>query len=74
MASKAHRGKRRPRAEERGLSRSHWRSDGAPKVRFSSAADANRITLQRLLEDGNDLVVYQCDICSGWHLGNVSRE
>lgn len=48
---------------------SHWRSDGAPKTRFASEAEANRFALQVRLEHGHDPAVYRCELCGGWHLG-----
>jgi hypothetical protein len=50
--------------------REHWRSDGAPKSRFASQAEANRSALHLRLEAGADLDPYQCGFCHGWHLGN----
>ena len=49
---------------------SHWRADGTAKARFSSQADAERAALQSRLEHQVDLITYQCEFCSGWHLGN----
>jgi hypothetical protein len=69
--AKARRGRRRPGMtapdQER---REHWRSDGQPKTRFATQADANRSSLRLRLEEGADLDPYQCGYCNGWHLGN----
>jgi hypothetical protein len=50
---------------------SHWRSDGGPKTRFASQADAERAALQYRLEHATELITYQCEFCGGWHLGNA---
>jgi len=50
--------------------REHWRSDGAPKVAYGSADEANRAALQARLEHGVDLDPYTCGICHHWHLAN----
>ena len=72
--AKARRG-RRPRrltgdTAGHGGGREHWRSDGAPKVAYPSADDANRAALQARLEHGVDLDPYTCGICHQWHLAN----
>jgi hypothetical protein len=70
--AKARRG-RRPRSPGSGPSggtgREHWRSDGVPKTRYDSVAEANRSSLQARLERGVELDPYRCSLCSGWHLG-----
>jgi hypothetical protein len=48
---------------------SHWRSDGAAKVRYRDADEANRAALDYRLRHGADLDTYSCEICGGWHLG-----
>jgi hypothetical protein len=53
---------------------SHWRADGAPKVRYRGADDANRAALDSLLHHGVDLDAYMCEICGGWHLGGARGE
>ncbi len=66
------RGGRRPRRPHRtdgGGHREHWRADGAPKVAYPTADDANRAALQARLEHGLDLDPYRCGICHRWHLG-----
>ena len=63
------RGRRPPGTGDGGASREHWRSDGRPKTRFTSRDEANRASLQRLVEDQVDLDCYQCTFCGGWHLG-----
>jgi hypothetical protein len=69
--AKARRGGRRDRAEPDRTTgaREHWRSDGRPKVRFPTQAEANRSSLRLRLEEGADLEPYVCRICGGWHLG-----
>jgi len=72
--AKARRGRKqhaRPRDPEAGGGRrQHWRADGAPKVAFRSADEANRAAFQARLEHGVDLDPYRCGICSHWHLAN----
>jgi len=74
--AKARRGRnQRPRRTQTdggdgGGGREHWRADGQPKTRYGSADDANRYSLQALLEDGVQLDPYVCGICGDWHLGN----
>ena len=74
--AKARRGRRphgRPRDPDAGGGgggREHWRADGAPKVAYPSADDANRAALQARLEHGADLDPYACGICHRWHLAN----
>ena len=72
--AKARRGRkqhRRPHDPEAGGGRrEHWRADGAPKVGYGSADDANRAALQARLEHGVDLDPYTCGICRQWHLAN----
>jgi hypothetical protein len=48
----------------------HWRADGAPKTTYSSQIDALSMADERRHETGVDLNVYQCDYCSGWHMGS----
>ena len=72
--AKARRG-RRPHRRPRdpgaaGGQREHWRADGAPKVAYGSADEANRATLQARLEHGVDLDAYSCGVCGRWHLAN----
>lgn len=66
----ASRRRARRRDEPRRVRLSHWRSDGAPKTRFASQADAERAAFGYRLEHGAELITYQCEFCSGWHLGN----
>jgi hypothetical protein len=54
------------------LRSSHWKTDGSAKVRFSDRAAALSIANQRAMEDGIQLNVYQCDFCTGWHLGSTA--
>ncbi len=72
--AKARRGRkqhRRPRDPDAGGGpREHWRADGAPKVAYGSADEANRAAFQARLEHGVDLDPYRCSICSQWHLAN----
>jgi hypothetical protein len=72
--AKARRGRkqhRRPHDPDAGAGRrEHWRSDGAPKVAFGSADEANRAAFQARLEHGVDLDPYTCGICHRWHLAN----
>jgi hypothetical protein len=72
--AKARRGRRqhhRPHDPDAGGGgREHWRADGAPKVAFGSADEANRAALQARLEHGVDLDPYTCGICGHWHLAN----
>jgi len=51
----------------------HWRADGNPKVRYRTEADANRAGFAYRLEHGADLGAYECEYCSGWHLGTSDR-
>lgn len=70
--AKARRGRRRPlpsTGPHDGERREHWRSDGQPKTRFATQADANRASLRLRLEEGADLDPYECGYCGGWHLG-----
>jgi len=69
-ARRGRRRQRRPSDPEAGGQREHWRADGAPKVAYPSADEANRATLQARLEHGVDLDPYRCGICSNWHLAN----
>ncbi len=48
----------------------HWRRDGKPKTRFNTPEAAERETLRLAMEQGADLEVYRCEICSRWHLGH----
>jgi hypothetical protein len=71
--AKARRGRKRltsPTGDGPPGAREHWRSDGQPKARFPSQADANRSALRLRLEEGADLDPYRCGFCAGWHLGN----
>jgi hypothetical protein len=51
----------------------HWRSDGSPKRRFPSEAEANRAALLARLEHGTELDAYACPFCGDWHLGSRPR-
>ena len=48
---------------------SHWRSDGQPKVRYPTRADALAAAGERSREAGASLGVYRCAFCAGWHMG-----
>jgi hypothetical protein len=75
--AKARRGRRRPGSRPDQLNdvpmREHWRADGQPKTRFTSADEANRASLRLRLDEGADLYPYRCDLCGDWHLGNPRR-
>ena len=68
--------RRPPRASHRPLSLggSHWRSDGAAKARYPSERDAQDAAHLRWIEDRVDLNVYQCEFCSGWHMGKPAPD
>ncbi|HLN17146.1 MAG TPA: hypothetical protein VK277_10410 [Acidimicrobiales bacterium] len=51
---------------------SHWRADGQPKTRFGSEREARVAAAERAEEGGVELVVYECDFCTGWHMGRPS--
>ena len=62
--------RRRPRAHRPlSLNSSHWRADGAPKVRFDTEREAQAVAADRSREAGVVLGVYQCGFCHGWHMG-----
>ncbi len=50
----------------------HWRVDGKPKTAFPTQSDAQHAAEERTLESGADFRVYQCDVCSAWHMGRSS--
>jgi hypothetical protein len=54
------------------LSASHWRADGAPKVRFATEREAMAVAADRARESGIELGVYRCGFCHGWHMGRRS--
>ena len=64
-------GRRHP---HRPLRLGHWRADGQAKRRFGSQNEAEGAAGERRAEAGADLVVYRCDFCGGWHLGNRDPE
>jgi hypothetical protein len=66
MAARRRTGRRPPRP----LRSPHHRADGQPKTRFRSEQDANRAAFSYRLNDGVELVAYECHQCGGWHLGN----
>ena len=70
MRALASRRRARKREAPRRVRLSHWRSDGGPKVRYPSQADAERAAFQSRLEHGAELITYECEFCGGWHLGN----
>jgi hypothetical protein len=53
---------------------SHWRSDGAAKVRYSNRAGAEVAAAERSRESGTELGAYACDYCGGWHMGRPSPD
>jgi len=54
------------------LDASHWRDDGRAKVRYPSKHDALIAAAERTKEAGEDLGVYECAFCGGWHMGRRS--
>jgi len=48
---------------------SHFRADGNPKTAFPTQGDAVEAAEERRRESGVSLTVYQCDVCSAWHMG-----
>jgi hypothetical protein len=50
---------------------SHWRADGTPKVAYRSQAEALSVADERRYDTGLELTVYQCDMCSSWHMANA---
>jgi hypothetical protein len=52
------------------LDSSHWRRDGAPKVRYDSRAEALSAADERSAEAESPLSVYHCPYCRGWHMGS----
>ncbi|HMD47136.1 MAG TPA: hypothetical protein VKG43_13305 [Acidimicrobiales bacterium] len=64
--------KRRTPHRSLSLSGSHWRADGAPKVRYGTEREAQMAAAERGAEGGVDLGVYRCEYCSGWHMGRTS--
>lgn len=49
---------------------SHWRSDGAPKTAYRSQGEAMGVADEQRQDHGVELNVYQCEVCSSWHMGN----
>jgi len=49
---------------------SHWRADGAPKTAYRTRSEALSSAEERRRDSGVVLDVYQCDVCSAWHMGN----
>jgi hypothetical protein len=47
----------------------HWRSDGQPKTAYRSQQEAWAMADERRQVSGVSLSVYQCDVCSSWHMG-----
>jgi len=50
---------------------SHFRADGRPKTAFRTQREATAAADERRRESGADLNVYQCDLCSAWHMGTA---
>jgi len=63
--------KERRAHREVSVSGSHWRADGAPKARFPTRADAERVAAARASTHDADLGVYRCSFCAAWHLGGA---
>ena len=51
--------------------RSQWRADGAPKTAYLNRRDALSVADERRIDAGVELNVYQCEICSAWHIGTA---
>jgi hypothetical protein len=49
---------------------SHWRRDGTSKVAYMSRGEALLVAEERSRETGLSLDVYECPVCSAWHMGN----
>jgi hypothetical protein len=64
--------RRRPPHKPLSVGSSHWRADGAPKVRYGSRAEALSAAYDRGTEEGIELSAYQCDFCDGWHMGRAT--
>jgi hypothetical protein len=54
------------------MASSHWRADGAPKVRYRSEGEAWSAAEHRRAETGQAMTVYRCAFCTGWHMGTAS--
>lgn len=55
---------------------SHFNSDGTPKVKYRTYADADE-TIRRMYQhghNGNLLYSYKCSECAKWHFGGTSTE
>jgi hypothetical protein len=62
--------RRRPREHRPlSLSSSHWRADGAAKVRYPTEREALAAAAERGREAGMELGAYRCGFCHGWHMG-----
>lgn len=48
----------------------HARRDGSPKTAYMSRGEALSVAEERSRETGLRLDVYQCPVCSAWHMGN----
>jgi len=64
--------RRRPLHRSLSLAGSHWRADGAPKVRYRTEREAQAAAADRTREAGVDLGAYRCEFCAGWHMGRPS--
>lgn len=54
-------------ADQRGMNRSHYRSDGAPKRAYLTE-EAAQVDVLKMAEVGRKARCYRCPVCRQWHL------
>jgi len=53
---------------------SKWASDCLKKTKYSTKEFAMKVKQQAEQERGDDLRVYECPHCNGWHLTSYFKE